>query len=116
VTEFLLIHLDDEDLKCAGQIIKNVEEVQTPQSALKWALKQCAKNLKKTESPGSDSEPIYVTLIPPEVTPAPPEPDITMPLGHHSVKNLRFDMKTLANFEHTVVVGEDTLDWLSGKV
>jgi hypothetical protein len=114
---FLLIHLDDKDQACVNEIMKHRKEISTAQDAVKWALKNCSM-------PPDDGGWIIVDSIP-EPVPARPawEPidlpvgwhtmeKIDLPLGRHHVGNYRLPMKGLADFEHSVVLSPDTLDWL----
>jgi hypothetical protein len=118
---FLLIHLDDKDLAWLNGIMKHRKEISTAQDAVKWALRNCSV-------PPDDGGWIIVDSTPdPVLARAASEPidlplgwhtmeEIDLPLGRHHVGNYRLPMKGLADFEHSVVLGPDTLDWLKKMI
>jgi len=114
---FLLIHLDDRDLGCVNEIMKRKKEISTAQYAVKWALKHCSM------PPDDGSWIIVDSTSEPVPARAASEPidlplgwhtmeEIDLPLGRHHVGNYRLPMRGLADFEHNVVLGPDTLDLL----
>lgn len=92
MVEFHLFWLEKEDLEYAGRIIKNVAEVSTVDGAIKWALRQCATQWKKTEPPVGPVAPLRI------------------PIWNHLVAAI--PMKKLAQLEHTVAITSVTLERL----
>lgn len=120
--ENLLITLDEDDLKCLGQIIKNVKEVSTPQGAIKWALKQYAK---QTEPVSLDVTKGEITFLSKSYTASEPVTSDPIPLGQHTFQlpelplgkhNLsRIKLKQLSDLDYMVIIGPDTLGGLRRK-
>ena len=115
MADLQLILLNDDDLECVGKIVKNVKGVSTPEAAIKWALKQCSRELKETYPFVIEwEEPAPKLVVKPPKSGGGPS-KIKIPLWDHKLGIYKLPLDILTDLGHSVVVGSHTLQGLAAN-